>query len=180
MSNAPCIAVFGSSSRDLEPAVGYMAETLGAGIAERGWSLISGGYGGVMEAVSRAAREARPNAHVIGVTADVFAARGGANVYVNDERPQPGLLKRISYLMEEADAYVLTWGGIGTLAELFLAWNLVATGTQKPLLAVGPWWTPFLEQLQRDMEVAAKHIEFLQVVDGAEAALQELDSRFAE
>ena len=139
MKNEHTIAVFGSSSDPLPPDVERIAETLGAGIAERGWSLITGGYGGVMEAASRGARTAREDARVVGVTLDYFSRkRGGPNPYVNDERPQDGLLGRIGALMSEADAYLLTWGGIGTLAELFLAWNLVATGWDKPLVAVGP------------------------------------------
>lgn len=154
-----------------------MAELLGAGIAEHGWSLITGGYSGVMEAASRGAKTAREDAHIIGVTTNVFANRRGANAYVNDERPQKGLLARIGYLMETADAYVLTWGSVGTLAELFLAWNLVATGWDKPVVAAGPWWHSILEHLQEDTEIDEKARAHLVIVPGAEAALRVLAER---
>lgn len=179
MKNEPTIAVFGSSSDPLPTDVERMAELLGAGVAERGWSLITGGYGGVMEVASRGARTARQDARVVGVTLDYFSRkRGGPNRYVNDERPQDGLVGRIGTLMSDADAYVLTWGGIGTLAELFLAWNLVATGWDKPLVAVGPWWGEILDAIQEKTEVKEKARAMLEVVVDAPEALRFLDRRF--
>ena len=155
-----------------------MTERMGAGIAERGWSLITGGYCGVMEIASRGARERNPDAHIIGVTTDTLSWRGGPNPYVNDERFQRGLIARIGYLMEEADAYVLTWGGIGTLAELFLAWNLVATGWDKPIIAIGAWWPRILDALQAEAEISDKNRMRITVVEDAEHALEELDRCF--
>lgn len=172
MSKPPMIAVFGSSSRELPFEVEQIAERLGEGIARRGWSLITGGYGGVMEAASRGARLENEQAHVIGVTTDHFAQRGGANVYVNDERRQKGLLERIGYLMEAADAYLVVWGSIGTLAELFLAWNLVVTGKTRPLIAVGPWWDEFFRTIHLSTEISSKELASIDIARDAEKALE--------
>ena len=67
------IAVFGSSEpREGEPSY-EQARLLGRLLAQRGYAVINGGYGGVMEAVSRGASEAGGLA--IGVACDVFAGR---------------------------------------------------------------------------------------------------------
>ncbi len=177
MNVNPVIAVFGSSNSKLPENVAEMSERLGEAIAAKEWSLATGGYSGVMEAASRGAHKHDPNAHVIGVTTDIFQHRSGPNRYVNDERIQQGLLNRIGCLMQDADAYVLIWGGIGTLAELFLAWNLIATGWDKPLVAIGPWWNPLLDAMQAEMEISNKARAVITVVDTVEEAMEALEKR---
>ena len=67
------ITVFGSS-RPREGDSHYaMARSLGAALAAQGFAVCSGGYGGVMEAVSRGAKEA--GGRTLAVTAEFFRAR---------------------------------------------------------------------------------------------------------
>ena len=75
------ITVFGSS-RPREGDSHYaMAQSLGAALAAQGFAVCSGGYGGVMEAVSRGAKEA--GGRTLAVTAEFFRAR--ANRWVDEE-----------------------------------------------------------------------------------------------
>ena len=81
MSKENIITVFGSS-RPQESAPDYaLARALGRALAEHGFSVCSGGYGGVMAAVSRGAKEAGGKTY--GVTADFFSAL--ANPWIDVE-----------------------------------------------------------------------------------------------
>src|SRR5262245_16940865 len=73
----PLIAVYGSSTiRETDPEYG-LARDLGRALAEGGAYVMTGGYGGAMEACSRGCHEA--GGHVVGVTVELFEARGPAN-----------------------------------------------------------------------------------------------------
>ncbi|NIA25497.1 MAG: DNA-binding protein, partial [Gammaproteobacteria bacterium] len=82
----PTIAVIGSSRTPPDHPDYRDAQRLGRLLAEAGFTVASGGYGGLMEAVSQGARSV--GGPVVGVTApDVFPGRAGVNEYVTDEQP---------------------------------------------------------------------------------------------
>ena len=94
MSDSPAVAVFGSSQSDPDSRNWAEAEQVGRRLGEAGFAVITGGYGGTMEAVSKGASEA--SGHVIGVTAPpLFPGRHGANAYVAELIETEGLAKRI-------------------------------------------------------------------------------------
>jgi len=142
MSAAPAevITVFGSS----RPAPGSEAyETargLGAALARAGFTVATGGYGGMMEAVSRGARES--GGHVIGVTAEAFASR--ANQWVEEEIRVKSWQDRLFKLIELGAGYVVLPGGTGTLVELSVVWEWINKGflAEKPVVILGKYWQP--------------------------------------
>ena len=81
MKTRKIVTVFGSGLPKPGDAHYTEARALGAELARRGFVVCTGGYGGVMEAVSRGAKEA--GGRTIGVTAAVFSAR--ANTWVDEE-----------------------------------------------------------------------------------------------
>lgn len=116
---------------------------MGRLLAEAGFTVATGGYGGVMEAASRGAAEA--GGHVVGVTCGLLENwREGlaANRWVKEEVKFASLRERLHHLVEFCDAAVALGGGIGTLSEVALAWSLIQTGEirPKPLVVVGPLW----------------------------------------
>ena len=116
------IAVFGASGS--QPGDGhYEAGVLcGRLLAEAGYAVATGGYGGTMEAVSLGASQA--GGHVIGITApSVFPSREGVNKHVHEERSTPNIVNRIGELVDSSVGAVVLWGSIGTAAEMILAWN---------------------------------------------------------
>lgn len=170
------IAVFGSSISRPGSAEWIEGESLGRGIAERGWAVATGGYGGTMEAVSSGA--AHHGGHVIGVTAPtVFPARSGANRHVAVEVVEPSISRRITRLVESCDAVIALPGSIGTLAELVMAWNAAfvaqfSGSTARPVVAVGPVWRAILDEIDlrlptggRIVRVTATAAEALDVVE---------------
>lgn len=119
------IAVFGSS----EPRPGdgpyELARAVGRALAEAGHDVVTGGYGGVMEAASHGAVEGGGGAH--GVLCAIFGDRTG-NRYLSSHEIAPDLFARTARLIERADAFVVLDGKAGTLAELAFLWALQRAG----------------------------------------------------
>ncbi len=144
----PTIAVFGSSRPPPESPEYRLAFELGAAIAEAGWNLCNGGYGGTMEAAAHGAHER--GGHTVGVTCRVFG-RSGPNTYVCQEVPTFSLLARLDTLARLAHGYVVLPGGTGTLLELALVWELQNKALMKrraPMVLLGEYWKPLLELIR--------------------------------
>lgn len=111
---------------------------MGALLARCGFDVMTGGYTGVMEAVSRGAHG--NGAHVVGITMTRFEDR--INRYVLDEIRTANFYERFRWLVDRADAYVAMSGGIGTLAEVTFTWQELQLGMvpRRPLILVGPRW----------------------------------------
>src|SRR5512143_776713 len=136
------ISVFGGS-QPKEGDPGYLeALELGKLLAEAGHTVLTGGYIGTMEAVSRGAYEA--GGHVIGVTCDDIEAwrKVKANPWVKEERRFPTLEGRLNELVHACDAALALPGGPGTLTEIALTWNLMIVDAmpRKPLILIGTGW----------------------------------------
>lgn len=146
------IAVFGASGS--RPGDGhYEAGVLcGRLLAEAGYGVATGGYGGTMEAVSLGANQA--GGHVIGITApSVFPGREGVNQHVHEERETASIVNRIGELVDTTAGAMVLWGSIGTAAEMILAWNdayvaPLADRSSKPIIAVGEPWTDLIPHLE--------------------------------
>ena len=137
------VSVFGGSAPRPGSAAYDEAVEMGRRLAEAGFIVATGGYGGVMEAASRGAAET--GSHVIGVTCGLLENwREGlaANPWVKEVIKFGTLRERLSHLVEFCDAAIALGGGIGTLSEIALTWSLMQTReiVPKPLILVGPLW----------------------------------------
>lgn len=134
------ITVFGGSNAS---ALDYeRAEYLGQLLGSAGHTVITGGYSGTMEAVSKGA--AKAGAHVVGVScAELERWRPTPiNRWVKEERRTENLLERLGILINVCDAAIALPGGPGTLTEIALTWNLLLTNSipARPLIIVGKGW----------------------------------------
>ena len=112
----PIVAVFGSSTlREGDPAW-RAAHDLGAQLAQRGCTTMTGGYDGAMAATSRGAREA--GGHVIGVTVDLFERRGPVNAWVSERVHTPDLFERLRHLTHAADGFIVATGTPEQVAQV--------------------------------------------------------------
>lgn len=141
------ITVFGGSSPKPGEVSYQQALDLGSLLAKSGYSVVTGGYKGTMEAVSRGANEA--GGHVIGITcADLERFRPTkANRWVIEEISYETLHQRLGALIDICDAAFALPGGIGTLAEIVVMWNQLLTSSQppKPLILIGDGWKSVVE-----------------------------------
>ncbi len=170
------VSVFGSA-HPLEGSPEYQqGYLLGQLLAEAGYTVMTGGYRGVMEAAARGASEA--GAKTIGVTcADIDVWRpGGPNQWISEHHSTPHLNARLEVLTRKADAYIALPGGIGTLGEIILALNLIAINSihARPLIAVGSGWYETFNAFYEACEphIAAKDKQFLLFAPDVQAAIE--------
>jgi uncharacterized protein (TIGR00730 family) len=145
------VTVFGSS-RPREGDADYEeARVLGRSLAKHGFSVCSGGYGGVMEAVSRGAKEAKGKTY--GVTADFFK-NAKLNSWIDEEVRMKTWEERLFELIRRADAFVACKGGTGTLVELAVVWEMLnkAVMPAKPFAVLGDFWRPIVDRV-REVEL---------------------------
>jgi uncharacterized protein (TIGR00730 family) len=167
------IAVFGSGSAPAGHPVLGQAERLGRLLAEAGFTLICGGYGGTMEAASRGASQA--GGRVIGVTLDLFTPPLQPNRWLTKERRVKDFFPRLKRLTG-ADAFVLLRGGIGTLTEATLAWTLLQTGqvSPRPFIFVGDGWNRLFDALRAETFMTERDFALATVVDTVDDAVSAL------
>jgi hypothetical protein len=143
------ICIFGGSQPKPGEPVYEEAYLLGKILGTAGHTVLTGGYMGTMEAVSKGANQA--GAHVIGVTCDQIEAWRPvkANPWVIEERRCPSLEQRIMTMISSSNAAFALPGGPGTLTEISLMWNLLLTQSIpiKPLILIGPGWLTTFETL---------------------------------
>ena len=144
------ITVFGSSRPPEDHADYQQARLLGRLLGQAGFAVCSGGYGGVMEAVSRGAKESGGKTY--GVTAEFFKRK--ANAFVDTEIRVKTWQERLFELVRVADGLVACKGGTGTLAELAVAWEMLNKSVicGKPLVVLGEFWMPVVERV-REVEL---------------------------
>jgi uncharacterized protein (TIGR00730 family) len=174
----PCVTVFGSA-RFLEDQPYYrLALEVGARLARAGFTVMTGGGPGIMEAANRGAKEA-----------------GGYSVGCNielpkEQRPNPYLDRWVTFrhfyvrklmLVKYSYAFIAMPGGFGTLDEIFETATLIQTGKIKefPLVLMGrDYWRPLLaffrERLLAQKTIDRVDIERIRVTDSAEEAVESI------
>jgi uncharacterized protein (TIGR00730 family) len=146
MRGAEVITVFGSS-RPREGDSHYaLAHSLGRALATQGFTVCSGGYGGVMEAVSRGAKEA--GGRTLGITAQFFKSR--ANRWIDEEVHMKTWQDRLFALIDRAQGFVTCPGGTGTLVEFAVVWEMLNKRALagKPLVVLGDFWQPVIDRVR--------------------------------
>jgi uncharacterized protein (TIGR00730 family) len=177
------IAVFGSS----EPGPGdpryERARALGRALARAGYGVVTGGYGGVMEAASRGAREAGGTATGV-VCGDLFSGRV-PNPWLTESVSTPDLFERTRELVRRARGFVVLGGKAGTLAELAFLWALNRAGclADRPvILLTGPSgepWNALMTCLEHSDLLDPSELAATEIVASPGAAVRRLVERIA-
>ncbi len=151
-SQSRIVTVFGSSRPQEGDPDHAEARALGRALAAKGFIVCTGGYGGVMEAASRGAKEA--GGRTLAVTAEFFRSR--ANRWVDEEVRVKTWQERLFELVRRGAGYVACKGGTGTLVELAVVWEMLNKGVMrdKPFVVLGEFWRPVLDRV-REVEGGA-------------------------
>jgi len=141
----PCVTVFGSARFAESHRYYGLAREIGAGLARSGFTVMTGGGPGIMEAANRGARDAKGRSV-------------GCNIRLPvEQKPNPYLDSFITFrhffvrkvmLVKYSYAFVAMPGGFGTLDEVFETLTLIQTGKieEFPLVLVGrEYWAPLLD-----------------------------------
>jgi uncharacterized protein (TIGR00725 family) len=171
------VAVFGSAGIIPGSADWQIAYKLGRQLANAGYGLLSGGYGGVMEAASQGASES--GGHVIGVAVGLFETRGlRPNRWLGKVVRFETLRDRLFFLVESPDAVVALRGGVGTLSEIALMWSLLQVGElpRRPFVLVGPMWQRFVAAFAKDAAIGPNDLRWLTLVDTVDEVVPALET----
>lgn len=174
----PCVTVFGSARFKEDHPYYVMARGLGAELARAGFTVMTGGGPGIMEAANRGAKDA-----------------GGRSVGCNielpkEQRPNRYLDVWVTFrhffvrkvmLVKYSYAFVAMPGGYGTMDEIFETATLIQTGKIKdfPVVLVGTeYWSPLVAFMRSTLlgahTIDAKDLDELVVTDSIETAVAQI------
>lgn len=169
----PVISVFGSSTPEPGGEAYEDARYTGRLLAEAGFVVATGGYGGTMAAVSQGAAEA--GGHVIGVTSGHIERyrHTPANRWVAEEIRYESQRDRLLHLVMNNDGMIALPGGIGTLSEVALAWSLLQTGElgARPLVLLGPTWRETIRVYAQAEYIRPRDMDLIYLATSPETAV---------
>jgi uncharacterized protein (TIGR00730 family) len=145
----PCVTVFGSARTPEESPHYQLARRMGGALANLGFTVMTGGGPGIMEAANRGAKEA--GGPSVGCNIELpFEQK--ANAYMDRCVTLRYFFVRKNLLVKYSYAFVVLPGGSGTLNELFEAFTLIQTGKIKsfPVVIMGTdYWKEMLAFIQK-------------------------------
>jgi uncharacterized protein (TIGR00730 family) len=170
----PAVSIFGSArTRPSDPDY-ESARLLARRLSEEGFTIITGGGPGIMEAANRGAREAEGVS--VGLAIDLPLEQG-VNPFVDQAIYFRYFFVRKTMFVKYAQAFVIFPGGFGTFDELFESLTLVQTGKidHFPIILFGSaYWQGLLDWLRSPVtaqgKVDALDLELLQICDDVEEA----------
>lgn len=160
------------------------AEALGRQLAEAGFGVVTGGYNGSMEAVSKGAREAG-NVTVRGILVPgQFPDRVlVGNQFLTQKVEARSLVDRLDKLTHQTRYFVVLPGTLGTLTELTLIWCLASVhpaGQPAPVILC--WrdpWEKLLQQVGTILQLPAEHMALVKFVDRPEDCVRIISEDYA-
>ncbi len=179
----PCVTVFGSARTKPGSPEYELAREMGAGIARLGFTVMTGGGPGIMEAANRGAKEAGGRSVGCNIRLPFEQA---PNEYLDRSVTMYYFFVRKMLLVKYSYAFVVMPGGAGTLDELFEALTLIQTGKIQnfPIVVMGTeYWkelTDLLQKMARLGTIAAADLDLVFMTDSVEAALEHIRSKTIE
>lgn len=150
----PCVTVFGSARfRDDHPSY-QLARRVGRELANEGFTVMTGGGPGIMEAANRGAKEA--GGRSVGCNIELPHEQS-ANPFVDLVVSFRYFFVRKLMLVKYSYAFVVLPGGFGTMDEIFETLTLIQTGKihDFPLVVMGTeYWQRLLDFVSQDMASA--------------------------
>ena len=122
----------------MHPELLTLAVRVGRAVADRGWTLVSGG--GNVSAMGAVAEAARAHGgRTVGVIPKALVHREVADVDADELIVTDTMRERKQVMEDRADAFIALPGGIGTLEEFFEAWTAGYLGMHdKPVVMLDP------------------------------------------
>ncbi len=171
----PCVTVFGSA-RTKETDLHYqLARQMGAAIAELGFTVMTGGGPGIMEAANRGAKDVGGRSVACNIQLPVEQSE---NPYLDRFVTLRYFFVRKTLLLKYSYAFVVMPGGFGTLDELFEALTLIQTGKLRdfPVILMGAdYWREQVEMMQKMPAagmISPEDLGLFHVTDSVEEAVR--------
>ena len=172
----PAVSVFGSARTPEDSDEYALAQEVGARLAQAGYTVITGGGPGTMEAANRGAHEAGGQSVGLGIE---LPFETGLNPWVHVGVDFRYFFVRKVMFLKYAQGFIVLPGGFGTLDELFEAITLVQTRkvTRFPVILMGSaYWSGMLDWLKRtlldDGKISPADLDLIQITDDVDEAVQ--------
>src|SRR3989441_9153810 len=179
----PCVTVFGSARIQRDDPHYELARKIGAAIAHLGFTVMTGGGPGIMEAANRGAKEA--GGRSVGCTIELPSEQP-TNAYLDRCVRLHYFFVRKTLLVKYSYAFVVMPGGAGTLDELFEALTLIQTAKIKnfPIVIMGTdYWKELLHFIgtmaQRGM-IADADLKLIYATDSVDEAIAHIRNKAIE
>jgi uncharacterized protein (TIGR00730 family) len=179
----PCVTVFGSSRIKRDDPHYELARKMGAAMARLGFTVMTGGGPGIMEAANRGAKEV--GGRSVGCTIELPSEQP-ANAYLDRCVRMHYFFVRKTLLVKYSYAFVVMPGGAGTLDEFFEAATLIRTGKIKnfPIVIMGTgYWKElivFINKMAQNGMIAAADLNLIYATDSVEEAIAHIRSKAIE
>ena len=146
------VTIFGSAR--VKPGTFAYEETkrLAAALAEMGCDIITGGGPGLMQAANEGAASTPERARSIGIRVDLPFEQD-VNSFVGMAFEHRTFFTRLHQFVLSSDAFIVAPGGVGTVLETMMIWQLLQVGhvTEAPLILVGKMWPGLVEWAKTTM-----------------------------
>ena len=176
----PCVTVFGSArTREADPNY-QLARQMGEAIARLGFTVMTGGGPGIMEAANRGAKDVRGRS--VGCAIELRSEQK-PNVYLDRCVTMHHFFVRKTLLVKYSYAFVVFPGGAGTVDELFEALTLIQTGKMDnfPIVIMGAdYWREmvgFIQKMARIGTISSKDLDLIYVTDSVEMAIAHIQEK---
>lgn len=174
----PCVTVFGSARFHEGHPYYALGRQVGGALAKMGFTVMTGGGPGLMEAANRGAREA--GGRSVGCNIELPEEQR-PNAYMDRSVTCRHFFVRKVLLFKYSYGFVALPGGVGTIDELFEALTLIQTRKidRFPVVLVGTeYWHPLtclLDRMARDGAVAPADVRLLFTTDSVDEAMAYLE-----
>jgi uncharacterized protein (TIGR00730 family) len=170
----PCVTVFGSARIKQDSPYYELARKMGAAIAQLGFTVMTGGGGGIMEAANRGAKDA--GGRSVGCNIELPHEQK-PNSYLDRFVTMHYFFVRKTLLVKYSYAFVILPGGAGTLDEMFEAITLIQTRKMKnfPVVIMGTdYWDeilPFIDKMAKAGMIAPSDLELVHATNSVDDAI---------
>jgi hypothetical protein len=179
----PCVTVFGSARIQHDDPHYELARKIGAAIGRLGFTVMTGGGPGIMEAANRGAKEA--GGRSVGCTIELPSEQP-SNAYLDRCVRLHYFFVRKTLLVKYSYAFVVMPGGAGTLDELFEALTLIQTAKIKnfPVVIMGTdYWKQlidFMNKMAQRRMIAEADLRLIYATDSVDEAIAHIRTKAIE
>ncbi len=178
------VTIFGSARIEAGSERYQTVHALAKALAGKGIDIVTGGGPGLMEAANKGAKDGANHSRSIGLPIKL-PFEDDANAHLDVKRQHRRFSSRLEEFMRISNAVIVTEGGIGTLLELFYAWQLIQVEhiTMRPVILLGrDFWSGMLRWMKtkivQENLMSEKDYFNLILVDSVEEIMQILEPDF--
>ena len=178
----PAVSIYGSARTALSHSDYQLTEKIARLLSDAGFSVISGGGPGIMEAANKGAYAGKSPS--IGLNIELPHEQGGNDYQDISINFQHFFMRKVMFV-KYASAYVVMPGGFGTLDELMEVITLIQTGKSRkiPIILVGKaFWGGLMDWLKNTLVAqgmaAPKDMDLIQLIDEPESVVEAIFSYY--